>query len=737
MKLKKVTLLICILFSSFFIRPHKTKALREGIREECPQLCPQASCCQFQSDCCLDTLKIIEAIKEYCGSSCNSNCISITTDTTITEDGCYQLIDNTQACITIDADDVLIKLNGFTLFGSITILQGHNNIEIIDGKIKYSNCNDHGILVEHDTKNIQILDVHIFDFLSGAGIYFEGFPGLKIKDCQVKDCTICNCNKGIFGNYIKKCCFENCKVKNCFETGFELRNSNNNIFTKCHAIEIENDDPQKDAVGFYDYSGDTNVFNECIAQDVTKIENGYQAAGFLITGTYETQTSGDKIINCLSNSITFSGDGFSFGILLEKSLLGLIETATSTDPGFVFSVNWDPTGKYLATGGTGEEIRIFEFRPTEPTLASRLVEIAHQDHPATVRSVNWDPTGKYLALGGTGDNEIRVFEFRPTEPILADRLVEIANQDDPSSVSSVNWDPTGKYLATGGTGNNEIRVFEFRPTETILANRLVEIANQGNPATVSSLNWDPTGKYLATGGTGDNKIRVFEFRPTEPILANRLVEVARQDHPRTILSVNWDPTGKYLATGGEGDNEIRVFEFIPTEPILANRLVEVARQDHPDFIIRVNWDPTGKYLATGGAEDNEIRVFEFIPTEPVLANRLVEVAHEDHPETIGSVNWDPTGKYLATGGASGDEIRVFLAFSLPENCIILHNEVGNGSGIGIEGDGINSNLIAKNIGYNNPRNFTTGMFNIFSGGLNGIPGLMQNISVPPYTIINY
>ena len=694
--------------------------------------------------------RIIDLLIEV-GDTLNENRSSIgevitnATSLTITTSGNYILGENIDGTIIIDSNEVWLNLNGYTVYElsgtstGIIINQDKTNITIFNGYIKGQGSSN-GIGANQGTTALKVENVTISDF--EYGIYLDGTLGSEIKECYLKKCLIHRCNKGISGNYIKKSIFQNCKAKNCFETGFELRNSNNNIFTKCQAVDIENNDADKDAVGFYDYVGNTNVFDECIACGINKIVNGYQTAGFLLTGNDITQTSGDKIINCLSNLATFSGDGFSFGILLEKALLEFQEIAHQDHPFYVYSVNWDPTGKYLAIGGfLGKEIRVFEFKPTEPILTNRLVEVANQDHPSIVYSVNWDPTGKYLAIGGTSGNEIRVFEFKPTEPILTNRLVEVANKTHLSAVYSVNWDPTGNYLAIGANfdgSDEETKVFEFKPTEPIFNNRLVEVANQDHPSRVESVNWDPTGKYLAVGAISFKELRIFEFKPTEPVFDNRLVEVANQDLPLSVNSANWDPTGKYLAIGRSGGNkEIGVLEFKPTEPILNNRLVEVVTKTHPSSVFSVNWDPTGKYLAIGGFSGDEIRVFEFKPTEPILNNRLVEIASQDHPPAVNSVNWDPTGQYLAIGGQDGNEIRVFLSFSLPENCIILNNEVGNGSGIGIEGNGINANLIAKNIGYNNPRNFTTGMFNLFSGGLNGVPGLMQNISVPPYAIIDY
>jgi len=680
------------------------------------------------------------------GDTLNENRSSIgevitnATSLTITTSGNYILGENINGTIIIDSNEVWLNLNGYTVYElsgtstGIIINQDKTNITVFNGYIKGQGSSN-GIGANQGTTALKIENVTISEF--EHGIYLDGTIGAEIKSCEITDCTIYNCNKGIWGNYVIKAGFENCEAKNCTETGFELRNSKYNIFKTCNAVEIENNDSEKDAVGFYDYLGDTNIFIACIAQDITKIENGYQSVGFLITGTDEVQSSGDKIINCLSNTITFSGDGFAFGILLEKILLDLQEVANEALLSTTLkTVDWDPTGQYFATGGMGtDEIRVFEFRPTELNLADRLIEVVTLDYPDQVNSVDWDHTGKYLAIGtsfsSTG-TAVKIFQFKPTENSVADRLTEIAYVTHPDSIYDVDWNSTSQYLVIGGSSDNEIRVFEFKPTEAVITDRLLEITYDSSiTGTLYATKWDPTGTYIATGGTEQDEVRVFEFKPTEILLADRLEEIANNNTNNIVQSVDWDPTGQYLATAGEA--EIKIFEFKPTETVSANRLVEVSSVI-TDTTYSVHWDPSGKYIATG--ESSEIRVFKFMPTEMVSTNRLVEV-DSIITDTTYSVGWDPSGKYLTRVGAGTDEIRVFLSFSLPENCVILNNEIGNGSGIGIEGDGINANLIAKNIGYNNPRNFTTGMFNIFSDGLNGTPSLMQNISVPNYVQYSY
>jgi len=251
----------------------------------------------------------------------------------------------------------------------------------------------------------------------------------------------------------------------------------------------------------------------------------------------------------------------------------LTQVATANhDNSNVFSVDWDPTGRYLAIGGNpasdNKEIRVFEF---DPAAKIPLTQIATANHGnRIVLSVDWDPTGRYLAIGGgsTSGIEIRVFEFDPAATIPLTQ-VATANNDN-RAVLSVDWDPKGRYLAIGGapaSDNIEIRVFEFDPAASTPLTQ-VATANHGN-STVLSVDWGSTGQYLAIGGesVSDNiEIRVFAF---DPAASTPLTQVTTATHGNSaVWSVDWDPTDRYLAIGGNvvglppNDIEIRIYETV-------------------------------------------------------------------------------------------------------------------------------------------------------------------------------
>ncbi|MGE0206560.1 MAG: WD40 repeat domain-containing protein, partial [Candidatus Babeliales bacterium] len=190
----------------------------------------------------------------------------------------------------------------------------------------------------------------------------------------------------------------------------------------------------------------------------------------------------------------------------------------------------------------------------------------------------------------------------------------------------------------------------------------------------------------------------------------------------TINSVNWSPDGQYLAAGTSGGT-ILVYSF---NGVALSFVTSVA----PGLgsITSINWLPDGQYLAagTGGGtilvySFNGVALSLFISIVPGLG-------------AISSVNWSPDGQYLAVGTTSA--ILVYPVFPPLRNNIIKNNivycNVSNGSsdGIGISGVSF-ANLIIGNTAYQNDSNYQF-VLNVYSGGVNGSPGLLQNVSIPPY-----
>ncbi|MFC1843062.1 WD40 repeat domain-containing protein, partial [Candidatus Dependentiae bacterium] len=653
---------------------------------------------------------------------------------TITADGVYTATANIQACITIDADNVIIDLCGFTLTCTsadavIEILPGHNNIEIINGKLKgASDLTNDGILTGSACELVLIENIKTFS--CDNGLNFAGTESDPIKDCKIIDCVFKACNRGAVLDYSCKMVFKNCQALNCVKAGFKLTGCQFNLFENCEALQTSSDEAE-DVVGFSSKGGTGNLFKECVAEGTSKSvsELCRSAVGFLLTGS-EIES---KIIGCVANSTNvLTGSGSAYGILLEQVVTGtdltdeLISSYTHGDD--VRSVDWSTSGTYLAIGGDngtgGYEVRVLSFD------GSSLSLIDSYTHSHRVTSVAWSPSGQYLAIGSfnvVGGYEVRVFQFNGSSLTT----LSGANYDNGVNVYSVSWSPSGQYLAMAGdvaADNKAFRIFQFNGT-TLSA----PINHPGLAGSAfNSVDWSSCGRYLAIGAAGGS-VAIFEFDGAS-ITNPGGGGLVYYDHGAAVYSVNWSSCGTYLAMGGQkgtGDYEVRVLVFDAS----SSSLTEVANYASGSAItaLSVSWSPREKYLSIGGNDGTgtyELRILEFD------GSSLAEVTGYDHGDNVLGVDWEGSGQYLAMGGSPGTggyEVRVFEVMYAPDNCLIENNRVcnttsGSSSSVGVSGDG-SLNLFARNVAYGNDTNFSSGITNVYTGDLPTYDTL-DNISAP-------
>jgi len=651
---------------------------------------------------------------------------------TIESPGVYKIDESGSCCITIDADDVVIDLQGHTLNCTtgpvIEILSGNKNILIKNGSIKGDGGND-GIFVNAACELVRVENIDIYD--CDNGINFDGSLGSKIKGCSVVNCAFDSCNKGVFAQHLVKSVFENCIASNCVQSGFELCGSQFNVFDKCKALKTgQGSDASDDVSGFSSSGGRGNLYKECVAEGTDKILSsvGADAFGFSLLST-EAES---KIINCIANSTSLLGTGTAYGIFLSDIAQELSLTATENYGTSVGSVNWltSGTNTYLAVGGStptnGNEIQIFSFDGFFLTI------VTSENYGDDVNSVEWltSGTNTFLAVGGnvpSNGNEIQIFSFVGSSLSLLD------SKDYGPQVQSVDWLTSGTniFLAVGGQlaggVGDEIQIFSFD------GSLLTTVTSANYGTLVLSVNWltSGTNTYLAVGGlTPDNgdEIQIFSFD------GSILSLVDSEDFGTRASSVDWltSESDIFLAVGGSSSgDEIKIFSFN------GSSLSLVDSADYNGSVESVNWITScaNTFLAVGGfnpINGDEIQIFSF--NGSILSGPIVSA---DYGGTlfVNSVAWlnDNT---LAVGGeiSSKQEIQLYSFSPGPAtNCLIDSNKVCNTTGgTGIFGDS-SDNVFIKNIAYQNDTNYSSGITNVFTDGLSSNPNLLDNISLPGTT----
>jgi len=654
----------------------------------------------------------------------------------ITTGGLYTLTVNTQGCVTIDADRVIIDLCEFTLScdspnAVIEVLPGHENIEIRNGMIEGASAltND-GILTGSDCQLIKLSNLMIYT--CDNGIHFEGTATDFVKACDVHKCVMGLCNKGVLLEYSKKCVFKECSAHNCVEAGFELDYSNFNVFDACQALETSNDAVAERAVGFSSSSGTGNLFTECVAEGTEKTVDSdflYGAIGFLLTGVEGDMEQETKIINCVANScsVLSTGSAYALGIKLGPvlktgTLEDLLVSGTDYAGGDAYYIDWSSDSRYFAVVGDQLDVSVYKVNDDGSVdFVTSYIVAGGAGSSFSESPIDWSPDGNFLAVGtNNGDTVILSFD--------GSNLTHVLTQAYGTTVYMVRWSPDGNYLAVGGDGpatpnNHELHIYSFNGTSVTFVDSY-STANQ----IVYTADWSPNGEYLAIGIRSDGFL-VFSFDGSNISL------VVSKDPENSVYDVNWSPDGRYLALAMRHavSREILIYEFD------GSSVTQVAFFNTPGdspIAYSSRWSPDGKYLLiTNHISSGSYEIF----VRRFTGSSLVAEKSYEWGATVFA-SWAPNGKYFVAGGESptaGTNIKLFSVMDAPSNCLIDGNRVCNASGgdgfhgIGILGTG--ENIYIRNVACENDVNYNEAIYprfgDTFGPAFSGTPGIFDNLTV--------
>lgn len=365
--------------------------------------------------------------------------------------------------------------------------------------------------------------------------------------------------------------------------------------------------------------------------------------------------------------------------------------------GSILVVTFSTDGKWLATGDTDGEVRLWKIIEDKYFLTWK------QNHNSWVKTVAFSPDNQILVSSG-GDQTVRLWKIDNGQ--LLGELPEIN-----SPVRSVTFNDQEKILATG-SDDGAIRLWDWcTPPQSKLLKTLKgkeghtrwvwaiafsqdgqRLASSSEDCTIKLWDWK-TGKCLTTLVGHNDWVSSIAFSPNCEYLASSSGDCTirlwntntgkcwkiLKEHTNWVWAVAFSHDGQRLASCGD-DRTVRLWEVNTGQCLYqmtghTNRIGSVAFDPKNSIIVSGSvdqtikfWDVnTGKCLRTLKGYSNKISSLAFSPYGHILASgsddgniRLWHVETEQcflilegHNKRVGSLVFDHYGEVLASGSDDG------------------------------------------------------------------------------------
>jgi WD40 repeat protein len=307
-----------------------------------------------------------------------------------------------------------------------------------------------------------------------------------------------------------------------------------------------------------------------------------------------------------------------------------VHTLSIKPPRKVLSIDIDPTGRTLASGGEDHQIKIWDLNKGE--LSYQYDRCFYDQSSGDVDSLVFNHDGKFIISTGhvscardsqnLEQQKIQVLDWETGEVICF-----LSSSLSPGSGSSVAICPNDNVLACDS--RNNIQLYNFRTRR--LLNTL-----KGHLKKVESITFSPNGEILASGSQ-DGQIRICNWR-TGNLLG------MHSENSAAVNTVAISPDNKILASGSN-DSTVVLFNLI-------TKRVDLKLNGHLAAVNSVNFSPDGLILASG-SKDDTIKLWH------VKTGELLHTLEGNSCwKGVWSVIFSPDGQILAAG-LEGGEIRTW------------------------------------------------------------------------------
>jgi WD40 repeat protein len=292
---------------------------------------------------------------------------------------------------------------------------------------------------------------------------------------------------------------------------------------------------------------------------------------------------------------------------------------------YVISAVWSSNGKYIASGGGDNTVRIWNPN-TGNTLYTYRIHKSTTIRPSflsEVLSIIWSPDNTTIAFAGKQAPMI----WNP----FNDQIITTYKSHSPifPIIASMAWSSDGQSIASTNIGSPKdqaIHVWSPQNGQQIAKIDVSKGWTDTDP--VGGVAWSPDSKRIACGLHGE--IRIYNVRTKQHI------QTYKNKSAWAYYSVCWSRDNTRLVCAFP--KEAVVWDITTGE--LMHKYI-----DHKADIRDIALSPDGKYVASA-SNDTTVHIWE---TD--TGNRIF--TYEGHRDKVAAVTWSPDGKRVASGCADG------------------------------------------------------------------------------------
>ncbi|MHB0995895.1 MAG: WD40 repeat domain-containing protein [Elusimicrobiales bacterium] len=277
-----------------------------------------------------------------------------------------------------------------------------------------------------------------------------------------------------------------------------------------------------------------------------------------------------------------------------------IKTLTGHSDG-VLTLAFSPCGKFLATGGEDNSVRLWSVPDG--------IEIQNiKAHEGDVRALAFDQVGDVFA-SGSWDKSVKIWRISDSSTIASSSKHE-------APVNALAFSADGKFLFSG-SDDGTVKVYSCPKC-------WLERTLTPGIGDIKALAVSPAG-VLAVGGT---ELQFLKADGGEMLKDN-------DSYAYGVRSLAFSPDGKRLAAGTGMEKRLELWDM--------EKLEEAGSVKDSDWVNAVSFTPDGKRVVTGGSG---VKVWD-------AATGACLKTFEGHSDEIYCVDVSPDGKYAAS--ASNDK----------------------------------------------------------------------------------